>query len=93
MLAVAGIKTGKKRMGESDMSTISGVSAATRTPSAYSVLRQGTKAVVDELASAAKAAGSGVVGGVSASGTAAAHGLTAVGESLSTLGRTINTYV
>ncbi|WP_159880085.1 MULTISPECIES: hypothetical protein [Aquitalea] len=75
------------------MSTISGVSTVARTPTAYSVLRQGAKNVVDELGSAAKAAGGGLSGGVSATGTAAAHGLTAVGESLSTLGRTINTYV
>ena len=75
------------------MSTISGVSAATHTPSAYSVLRQGAKDVVDEVGSAVKAVGGGLGSGVSATGTATGHGLTAVGESLSTLGRTINTYV
>lgn len=75
------------------MSTISGVSTVAGTPTAYGVLRQGAKNVVDELGAAAKATGVGLSGGVGATGTAVAHGLTAVGESLSTLGRTINAYV
>ena len=73
------------------MSTISGISH--HTPSTYQVLKQGVQNVADDLESVAKSAGKGLAGGASGTGSAIAHGLTAAGDSLSTLGRTINTLV
>jgi phage-related protein len=73
------------------MSTISSIS--NHTPSTYQVVKQGVSKVAEDLESVAKAAGSGLATGASSTGSAIAHGLTAAGDGLSTLGRTINTLV
>lgn len=73
------------------MSTIGGI--ANQAPTTYQVLKQGAKKVADDVESVARAAGSGLASGASGTGSAIAHGLTAAGDGLSTLGRTINTLV
>ncbi|MBA4709859.1 hypothetical protein [Aquitalea aquatica] len=75
------------------MSTISGVAASTPPLSAYGVLRRDAQAVVGDVEGVAKAIGHGLVAGGSATGSAVASGLSAVGDTLSALGHTINTYV
>lgn len=71
----------------------SGVAASTPPLSAYGVLRRDAQAVVSDVEGVAKAIGHGLVAGGSATGSAVANGLSAVGDSLSALGHTINTYV
>lgn len=73
------------------MSTVGGIS--NHTPTTYQVLKQGAKKVADDVELVARAAGSSLASGASGTGSAIAHGLTAAGDSLSTLGRTINTLV
>lgn len=75
------------------MSTINGIAASTPPLSAYGVLRRDVQAVVGDVAGVATAIGHGLLAGSSATGSALGNGLSAVGDSLSTLGHTINTYV
>ncbi|MBV8678844.1 MAG: hypothetical protein JO338_00190 [Aquitalea sp.] len=61
--------------------------------STYGVLRRDLQTVAGDVAATAKSVVHGVTAGSSASVNAVGNGLTAVGDSIATVGRTINTYI